>query len=72
VLEIAARTGQLVYGPVLAARRHVERGDVVEVQVKGWDLRDPLHFVCDSGRVLARVQTAVTKAIREGLVELDR
>jgi DNA-binding transcriptional LysR family regulator len=70
-LELAARTGYLLYGPVLAARMHTARGDLVEVHVKGWNARDPLQVACDGGRVLSRVHATTTKAVRDALVDLD-
>jgi DNA-binding transcriptional LysR family regulator len=68
-LELAARCGQLVFGPVIAARAFVARGELVEIKVRGWNERDELHVACESRRVLARVQaqalSAVTKALEE-------
>jgi DNA-binding transcriptional LysR family regulator len=70
-LELAVRTGQLVYGPVLAARAYVARGDVVEVRVDGWDVRDALQVACDGRRVLSRVHTTTTRAVADALLTLD-
>jgi DNA-binding transcriptional LysR family regulator len=71
-LELAVHTRQLVFGPVLGARGHVERGELVEVRVRGWDVREPLHLACDGGRVLARVQTAISRAVAQALGALER
>ena len=71
-LELAARTGQVVFGPVLAARQHVARGDLVEVKVKEWDVREPLQVACDGGRVLAKVQSTTAKAVANALAQLNR
>jgi DNA-binding transcriptional LysR family regulator len=70
-LELAAQTDQLVFGPVIAARRHLSAGTLVEVRVKEWAVRDPLHVACNSDRVLARVQTAVVVALKSTLAEVD-
>lgn len=70
-LELATATKQLIFGPVLAARRHLERGELVEVEVEGWDVKEPLHVVCDGRRVLARIQAATAKAVREAVLALD-
>lgn len=70
-LELAARTEQLVFGPVVAARKLVEQGRLVPIRVQGWDVREPLHVACSSDRVLSRVQTAIAAAVRATLDELD-
>jgi DNA-binding transcriptional LysR family regulator len=64
-LEFAARTDHLVFGPRLAARRLFELGALVELPVVGWDVREPLYVVCNSDRVLSRVQAAVIQAAQE-------
>ena len=64
-LELAARAGQLVFGPVVAARRFVATGALVEIQVRGWSVREPLYVSCNADRMMAKVQTAVVKAMRE-------
>jgi DNA-binding transcriptional LysR family regulator len=64
-LELAARTDQLVFGPVVAARRFVETGALVEITVRGWSVREPLYISCNADRMLANVQTAVVKALRK-------
>jgi DNA-binding transcriptional LysR family regulator len=64
-LELAARTHQLVFGPVVAARRFVATGALVEILVRGWSVREPLYISCNADRMMAKVQTAVVKAMRE-------
>jgi DNA-binding transcriptional LysR family regulator len=64
-LELAARTGQLVFGPVVAARRLVATGALVEIPVRGWSVKEPLYVSCNADRMMARVQTSVVKAMRE-------
>jgi DNA-binding transcriptional LysR family regulator len=63
-LDLAAATGQLVFGPVLAARRHVERGELSEIRVQGWDIRAPLFVACDGYSVLASAQESIVAAVR--------
>lgn len=66
-LELAAATGQLVFGPALSARAHVLRGALVEVEVAGWEVSDSLHLVCAAERVQARVQRQLLTALRAAL-----
>jgi DNA-binding transcriptional LysR family regulator len=63
-LELAARSGQLVFGPVVPARRFVSTGALIEILVRGWSVREPLFVSCNADRMLAKVQTAVVKALR--------
>lgn len=67
-LELAARTDQLVFGPVVSARRLVAVGALVEVPVRGWSVVDPLFVSCNADRMMAKVQTAVVKALRQEAV----
>jgi DNA-binding transcriptional LysR family regulator len=64
-LELAARAHQLVFGPVVAARRLVALGALVEVEVQGWSVRAPIFVSCNADRMMAKVQTSVVKAMRE-------
>ena len=64
-LELASATSQLVFGPVVAARRFVATGALVEVPVRGWAVKEPLYVCCNADRMMAKVQTAVVKAMRE-------
>jgi DNA-binding transcriptional LysR family regulator len=68
-LELAARTNQLVFGPVVAARRFVTTDALVEVPVRGWSVTEPLYISCNADRMMAKVQTAVVKAMREASAE---
>lgn len=63
-LEIAASTNQLVFGPAVAAQRHIRTGDLVEIPVEGWDVRDPLTFAYHVDRVSARLRGAFAAALR--------
>jgi DNA-binding transcriptional LysR family regulator len=64
-LEFASQTDHVVFGPVFAARRFLDSGALVELSVAGWDVRQPLHVLCNGDRVLSRVRTAVVRAARE-------
>ena len=70
-LELAARTDQLVFGPTIAASRYLSAGLLVEIKVRGWDVRDPFYVACNSDRVLARVQAGVIEGLGRALAELD-
>jgi DNA-binding transcriptional LysR family regulator len=63
-LEVAAATGQLAFGPCLAAERHVSTGALEEIDVQGWDVREPLAFACHVDRVSAKQRTALSAALR--------
>ena len=66
-LEFASRTDNLVFGPLVAAQRLLKGGAIVELPVEGWDVSEPLHVLCNSDRVLARVRSAVMQAAREAI-----
>jgi DNA-binding transcriptional LysR family regulator len=70
-LEMATRIDQLVFGPAIAARGHLDRGELVEIPVEGWRIFEPLYVLCNGERVLARARTAVVATLRRGLVELE-
>ncbi|HLK41457.1 MAG TPA: LysR family transcriptional regulator [Polyangiaceae bacterium] len=64
-LEFASQTDHVVFGPALAAGRLLATGALVELPVVGWDVREPLHVLCNGDRVLSRVRTAVIRASHE-------
>ncbi len=66
-LDIAAATSQLVFGPTIAAQRHLKSGLLVEVAVQGWDVREALAFACHVDRVSARQRTAIGNALRAAM-----
>jgi DNA-binding transcriptional LysR family regulator len=66
-LQLAVRTGQLVFGPRLAAASYVESGALVEVAVRGWDVREPLFVACNRDRVRAPVQAAIVRTLRAAM-----
>ncbi|HVO31563.1 MAG TPA: LysR family transcriptional regulator [bacterium] len=71
-LSVAARTGQLVFGPSIAAAAAVARGQVVEIPVRGWDVRQDLFVSCEGDRVMAKVGRAVCEAVGEEIAALEK
>lgn len=71
-LELARRTGQLAFGPAIAARAAIENGSVVEVRVKGWDVTEPLYLSCNGDKLLSRVQKSIVDAMSAELAKLHR
>lgn len=68
-LELAAHTDHVIFGPVLAVRRHLEAGRLVEVPVAGWHVEEPMACAVNTDRVLAKVRNAVLGALRTLLAE---
>lgn len=66
-LELAAMSNQLVFGPVVAAKRLMEAGLLVEIPVVGWKVSETLNLLCNGGRVLAPVRATVIRTIRASL-----
>lgn len=70
-LELAAETDQVVFGPVIAARRHLDDGRLVAVDVAGWRSIETLALACNSERVLASELGAIVDVVRRRLAALD-
>ncbi len=70
-LELACITNQLVFGPFIAARRFIQIEALVEIEVEGWSVNEPLYVVCNSDRVLSRVEKGIIKALKNSLREFD-
>jgi DNA-binding transcriptional LysR family regulator len=70
-LEVASRSGQVAYGPVIAATDYIDRGRLREIVVEGWDVREALYVICNANRVRSRQNAAITLALRDALKELD-
>jgi len=66
-VELAAETSNVVFGPVVAARRLVELGALVEIPVDGWDVREPVLVLCNGDRVKSCIQRAIVDATRRRL-----
>ena len=70
-LDLARSTGQLIFGPAIAAHAHVARGELVEVRVRGWDVCEPLTLAVNGERVRARTQKALAALVARTVAELD-
>ncbi len=70
-LEVAAATGQLVFGPRAVARRQLDIGALVEVPVQGWQVEDPLYLVANVDRVVAPVRKLVAETVVRTLEKLN-
>lgn len=66
-LEVAAATNQLIFGPTIAAQQHLRSGALVELEVEGWDVREPLSFACHVDRVSARSRVAFAAKLRAAM-----
>jgi DNA-binding transcriptional LysR family regulator len=62
-LELAVETGQLVFGPLLPARKYLERRDLVELPVRGWSREDPMLLACHGDRVGASQRRAMVAGL---------
>jgi DNA-binding transcriptional LysR family regulator len=70
-LEVAAQTGQLVYGPTIAASRFVKEGTLRQVQVAGWAVTKALYLVCHGERLRARAHRTILEQMRAVLALHD-
>ena len=70
-LDLARSTGQLIFGPAIGAHAHVARGELVEVRVRGWDVREPLTLAVNGERVRARTQKALAALVARTVAELN-
>jgi DNA-binding transcriptional LysR family regulator len=70
-LELAAGTGQLVFAPNIVAKPYVMRGELVEIAVAGWDVREQLFVACNGDRVLAKARDAIVPGLRAQLALLS-
>jgi len=41
---------------------------LIEVPVRGWSVKDALYISCNVDRMMAKVQTAVVRAMREACI----
>jgi len=65
-LDLAASVDQVLFGPILAARSHIETGRLVEVPVRGWHVIDTLTLACNPERLLAQEFEAIVVAVERG------
>ncbi len=66
-LDLAATGDYLVFGPLVAARKLVQWGGIVEIGVQGWDISEPLCVLCNGEAVLAKVRAGIVRALTEAL-----
>ena len=66
-LAIAAKTDQLVFGPVIGALPMLESGAVVKLAVKGWSSRETLKLAYNTERITKPQQRGIIAAIEEAL-----
>lgn len=71
-LELAARSQQLVFGPVIAARQHLDEGRLLEIPVQGWQEGEPLFMACNGDRVRASAQKRIVQALQGALLRLNQ
>ncbi len=71
-LELAAKSEQLVFGPVIAADHYLRDRRLVKVQVDEWrDLpAEIIHLYCNADRVMKRVQRALIDHATEALATI--
>jgi DNA-binding transcriptional LysR family regulator len=68
-LELAARTEQVIFGPLLAARHHLGARRLVELRVDGWAdaAGEEIYVVCNADRVSGRLQRSLAEVSRRAL-----
>jgi DNA-binding transcriptional LysR family regulator len=68
-LEIAAASGHLVFGPVNSAQAFVESGQLVELEVSGWNVKSALYLHVNGDRIKGplhkRLKAALAKVCRD-------
>jgi DNA-binding transcriptional LysR family regulator len=70
-LEMAcASRDQVVFGPLMAAYPYLRAGRLVELEVEGWNEKDPVYVSCNADRVRAQQQKQIEEAVRIALERL--
>lgn len=64
-LELAAETGQIIFGPALAAKPFVQLKRLVEVPVQGWDVSFDLILAVDADRVTQRSHQTLLEVVKD-------
>ncbi len=70
-LDLAASTDQVVFGPAMAAHRHLATGVLEEIPVAGWSVSEPLFVCCNAERVLALAHRSMVAALRAELAVVE-
>ena len=68
-LELATQSEQLVFGPAIAARTHLKLKTLVEIPVRGWDVREEVFVACNRDRVLQEEHRAIVAGVRAALAD---
>jgi DNA-binding transcriptional LysR family regulator len=63
-LELAARASCVAFGPVIAARRMLQTGELVVIPVEGWNESEPLYLAFNGDVVLDRLRRMLVTVIR--------
>lgn len=66
-LELASRSGQLVFGPIIAARQAILARRVVEVSVRGWDVSETVYLACNQDGLMAAARSALVAECKRTL-----
>jgi DNA-binding transcriptional LysR family regulator len=66
-LALAARSDQVVFGPVLGAVDYLREGTLVKLEVEGWTQTEELHLACSIDRVTSAEQKALAAALAAAL-----
>ncbi len=70
-LDIAAGTEQVVFAPLVAAAAWLRDRRLVEVAVTGWNVRTPLHLLCNAERVRWQQHQRWLSVFEKTLTALD-
>jgi DNA-binding transcriptional LysR family regulator len=72
-LDLASKSEQLVFGPIIAAEHYLRDKRLCQVQVAEWrDMpSETIHLYCNADRVLKRVQRALIDHATEALATLQ-
>lgn len=68
-LEFATASDHLVFGPRVAARGHVARDEIVEIEVEGWSVRWTIYLACHTTRVQAKSARMIRSVLSRWLDE---
>jgi DNA-binding transcriptional LysR family regulator len=66
-VELAIQSGQVVFGPPLAARHSLRSRRLVEIPVRGWNVSEPLHLASNQDRLLAAARSALLHECRRAV-----
>lgn len=66
-LQMASVSNHLVFGPRIAVRSYIARGDLVEISVAGWDEKDAVFFACHVDRVKKHEERFIVDSMRHAL-----